>query len=139
MTEGLYDKEYVENRTTGFDKWQDYILGNDEEGVARTPEWAADETGVPARDIRALAREWASKKTYLAAGSMGTTLGGACRSATGAQWARAMICLMAMQGLGKPGINFGGLQFGAPIDYNFYFQDMPKGFFGRPAELGQRH
>jgi len=129
MTEGLYDKEYVEKRTTGFDKWQEYILGKDEEGIARTPEWAEEETGVPARDIRALAREWASKKTYLAAGSMGTTLGGACRSATGAQWARAMICLMAMQGLGKPGVNFGGLQFGAPIDYNFYFPGYAEGGF----------
>ena len=28
MTEGLYDKEYVAQRTTGFDKWRDYILGN---------------------------------------------------------------------------------------------------------------
>ncbi|MFP6761396.1 MAG: hypothetical protein VB856_06790, partial [Rhodospirillales bacterium] len=60
---------------------------------------------------------------------MGTTLGGACRSATGAQWARSMICLMAMQGLGKPGINFGGLQFGSPIDYNFYFPGYAEGGF----------
>ena len=129
MTEGLYDKDYVEKRTTGFDKWEEYITGKDEEGVAKTPEWAAEETGLPARDIRALAREWAGKKTYLAAGSMGTTLGGACRSATGAQWARSMICLMAMQGLGKPGVNFGNLQFGSPIDYNFYFPGYAEGGF----------
>ncbi len=129
MTEDLYDKEYVATRTTGFDKWQDYILGRDEDGVAKTPEWAEAETGVPARDIRALARRWGKKKTYLAAGSMGTTLGGACRSATGAQWARAMVCLMAMQGLGKPGINFGSLQFGSPIDYNFYFPGYAEGGF----------
>ncbi|NQV55090.1 MAG: molybdopterin-dependent oxidoreductase, partial [Rhodospirillales bacterium] len=126
MTEELYDKEYVETRTTGFDKWQGYILGHDD-GIQKSPEWAEEETGVPAREIRALAREWAKKKTYLAAGSMGTTLGGACRSATGAQWARSMICLMAMQGLGKPGINFGNLQFGAPIDYNFFFPGYAEG------------
>ncbi len=129
ITENLYDNEYVANRTTGFEKWSDYILGKDEEGIARSPEWAEAETGVSARDIRALARQWASKKTYLAAGSMGTTLGGACRSATGAQWARSMVCLMAMQGLGKPGINFGGLQFGSPIDYNFYFPGYAEGGF----------
>ncbi len=129
ITENLYDKEYVETRTTGFDKWKEYILGEDEEGVARTPEWAAEETGVPARDIRALARKWGTKKTYLGAGSMGTTLGGACRSATGAQWARSMICLLAMQGLGKEGINFGNLQFGAPIDYNFFFPGYAEGGF----------
>ena len=126
MNEGLYDKDYVAERTTGFDKYQDYVLG-DEDGMAKTPEWQEAETGVAARDVRALAREWGSKKTYLSAGSMGTTLGGACRSATGIQWARAMVCLMAMQGLGKPGINFGGLQFGSPIDYNFYFPGYAEG------------
>jgi trimethylamine-N-oxide reductase (cytochrome c) len=126
MTEGLYDKDYVATRTTGFDKWRAYIIGDDD-GTPKSPEWAEAETGVPARDIRALARQWANKKTYLAAGSMGTTLGGACRSATGAQWARSMICLMAMQGLGKPGINFGNLQFGAPIDYNFFFPGYAEG------------
>ena len=129
IKENLYDKDYVEKRTTGFDQWSAYIMGKDEEGIPKTPEWAEKETGVPAREIRALARKWASKKTYLSAGGMGTTLGGACRSATGAQWARSMICLMAMQGLGKPGINFGGLQFGSPIDYNFYFPGYAEGGF----------
>jgi trimethylamine-N-oxide reductase (cytochrome c) len=137
MTEGLYDKDYVATRTTGFDKWEAYILGRDEDGIAKTPEWAEAETGVPARDIRALARRWGTRKTYLAAGSMGTTLGGACRSATGAQWARAMVCLMAMQGLGKPGINFGSLQFGSPVDYNFYFPGYAEGgFSGDLAHTG---
>ena len=129
IKEELYDSEYVERCTTGFKKWAAYILGEDEEGIERTPEWAEEETGVPSREIRALARKWAAKKTYLSAGGMGTTLGGACRSATGAQWARSMICLMAMQGLGKPGINFGGLQFGSPIDYNFYFPGYAEGGF----------
>ena len=129
IKEELYDSEYVERCTTGFKKWAAYILGEDEQGIERTPEWAEEETGVPSREIRALARKWAAKKTYLSAGGMGTTLGGACRSATGAQWARSMICLMAMQGLGKPGINFGGLQFGSPIDYNFYFPGYAEGGF----------
>jgi trimethylamine-N-oxide reductase (cytochrome c) len=77
--------------------------------------------------VRALAREWASKKTYLAAGGKGTTFGGACRSATGTQWARSMVCLMAMQGLGKPGVNFGNLQTGAPLNHHFYFPGYAEG------------
>jgi molybdopterin guanine dinucleotide-containing S/N-oxide reductase-like protein len=133
ISEDLYDKDYVATRTTGFEKWRDYILGV-EDGVPKTPEWQESETGVPAHTVRALAREWASKKTYLSAGSKGNAYGGACRSATGTQWARAMVCLMAMRGLGKPGINFGNLQFGAPIDYNFYFPGYAEGGFSGDIE-----
>jgi molybdopterin guanine dinucleotide-containing S/N-oxide reductase-like protein len=126
MTEDLYDKQYVAERTTGFEKYQAYVLGT-EDGVPKSPEWQAPETGVPAHTVRALARKWATRKTYLGAGGKGTTFGGACRSATGSQWARAMVCLMAMRGLGKPGINFGNFQYGAPIDYNFYFPGYGEG------------
>ena len=126
IDEGLYDKEYVALRTTGFEKWRSYIMG-EEDGTAKTPEWQEPETGVPAHVVRALAREWGNKKTYLAAGGKGTTFGGACRSATGTQWARSMVCLMAMQGLGKPGINFGNLQTGAPLDLHFYFPGYAEG------------
>ena len=126
IAEDLYDKDYVATRTTGFDKWRAYIMG-DEDGTPKTPEWQESETGVPAHVVRALAREWGSKKTYLAAGGKGTTFGGACRSATGTQWARAMVCLMAMQGLGKPGVNFGNLQTGAPLNHHFYFPGYAEG------------
>ena len=59
-------------KTVGFDEWKDYVLGKTD-GQPKTPEWAEIESGVLARDIRALAREWGSKKTMLAAGR-------ACRS-----------------------------------------------------------
>ena len=126
VNEGLYDKDYIENRTTGFDAWKDYLLGVDD-NVPKTPEWQEPETGVPAHVCRALARAWGRKKTYLGAGGMGAGLGGACRSATGSQWARNMILLMAMQGLGKPGVNFGNLQCGTPLDHNFYFPGYAEG------------
>ncbi|MFA5537151.1 MAG: molybdopterin-dependent oxidoreductase, partial [Bacillota bacterium] len=86
ITEDLYDKEYVAARTVGFDKWKDYILGK-EDDIPKTPEWQEKETGVPAKDIRALAREWGKRKTYLAAGGL-IGFGGACRTATGTDWAR---------------------------------------------------
>lgn len=125
-TEGLYDKDYIAKRTTGFEEWRDYLLGKSD-GIAKTPEWQEGETGVPAHICRALARSWGTKKTYLSAGGLGSGWGGACRGATGSQWARCMILMMAMQGWGKPGINFGNLQFGAPIDYNFYFPGYAEG------------
>ena len=38
-----------------------------------------------------------------------------------------MILLMAMQGWGKPGVNFGNLQAGTPVDHYFYFPGYAEG------------
>ena len=127
ITEDLYDKDYVEKRTVGFEKWKDYILGK-EDGIPKTPEWQENEAAIPAKDVRALAREWGTKKTYLAAGGI-IGFGSACRCATGNEWARSMVCLMGMQGLGKPGINMGGMQQGTPVDTRFFFPGYAEGGF----------
>jgi molybdopterin guanine dinucleotide-containing S/N-oxide reductase-like protein len=118
LTEGTYDKWFVENRTYGFEDWKKHILG-EEDGTPRTPKWAARICDIPAHTIQALAREWAAKKTMLAVGSIfGAT--GACRQAYATEWARLCVLLMAMQGFGKPGVNFwGGTGGAAPIDYRF--------------------
>jgi anaerobic selenocysteine-containing dehydrogenase len=125
LTEGLYDKEYVAERTHGFDEWKAYVLG-DSDGVPKTPEWSEIETTIPARELRALAREWGAKKTMLAAGGMGGW-GGACRAATGNEWTRTMIALAAMQGLGKPGSNIWSTTSGAPFDRSFWFPGYAEG------------
>lgn len=126
VTEDLYDKEYIARCTTGFDEWKSHLLGLDD-GIPKTPEWQEAETGVSAKVARALARQWAKKKTYLAAGAAGAGFGGAGRGATGAQWARSMVLMMAMQGLGKPGVNMGNLQAGTPVDHEFYFPGYADG------------
>ena len=125
LTEGTYDKQYVADRTAGFDEWRAYVLG-ESDGRPKTPEWAEGESGVPARDIRALAREWGAKKTMLAAGGLGGW-GGACRSATGNEWARTMVALAAMQGYGKPGSNIWGTSQGAPSNEEFLFPGYAEG------------
>jgi anaerobic selenocysteine-containing dehydrogenase len=125
ITEDLYDKEYIETRSVGFEKWKDYILGK-EDGVPKTPEWAEAESTIPAREIRALAREWGSKKTMLAAGGLGGW-GGACRAASGTEWARLMISLAAMQGMGKPGSNIWSTTQGAPSDTSVVFPGYAEG------------
>jgi molybdopterin guanine dinucleotide-containing S/N-oxide reductase-like protein len=125
ITEGLYDKEYVAARTVGFDQWKDYVLGK-EDGIPKTPEWQEKEAGIAAKDVRALARQWGTKKTYLAAGGL-SGFGSACRDATGTEWARSMVCLMAMQGLGKPGVNMGSAQQGTPVNMSFYFPGYAEG------------
>jgi len=144
ITESLYDKKFVAERSVGFDVWRDYVLGK-EDGVPKTPEWQEPETGIAAKDVRALARRWGTRKTYLGAGGWGNGHGGACRSATGIQWARALACLLAMQGMGRPGVNFGHLQWGTPIDLHFFFPGYADGGMsgdientGMPISLYQR-
>ena len=126
IDEGLYDKEYVDRVTTGFDEWEAHVMGND--GTeAKTPEWAEQECGVEAHVIRSLARKWGNTKTHLGAGGWGNGLGSANRHSTGTQWARSMVCLAAMQGMGKPGSNMGNLQLGTPLDNTFYFPGYAEG------------
>ncbi len=119
ITEDTYNKDYVANRTIGFDEFKKYVMG-EVDGVPKTPEWAAEESGVEARTIRTLAREWAAKRTVLSGGSRGGE-GGACRTAYGTEWARMMVLLQAMQGLGAPGRSIWGTTMGAPSDTTRWF------------------
>ena len=73
----------------------------EEDGVAKTPQWAAPITGVPARDIKALAKEWASKRTTVVIGNGGPGI----RGPYATEPARLQGICLAMQGLGKPGVN----------------------------------
>ena len=97
---GTYDKEYLKTHAVGVDKYQAYVMG-EEEGVPKTPEWAAPITGVPARTIRALAEEWASKRTTVVIGNGGPGI----RGPYATEAARLQNICLAMQGLGKPGVN----------------------------------
>jgi len=45
----------------------------------------------------------ASKRTMI----MGAGMGGACRTAYAHEWARIVVLLQAMQGLGKPALIYG--------------------------------
>ncbi len=125
LQEGTYDKEYIAERSIGFDEWSAYVLG-ESDGIPKTPAWAEVESNVPAREIRALAREWGAKKTMLAAGGLGGW-GGACRASWGNEWARTMVALAAMQGMGKPGSNIWGTSQGAPSDESFFFPGYAEG------------
>jgi trimethylamine-N-oxide reductase (cytochrome c) len=119
ITEGTYDKKFVETRTVGFDKFKRQVLG-EEDGISKTPEWAEEKCAVPARVIRNLARDWASHRTALAPGTRGG-MGGACRQAYAHEWARLMVLLQAMQGPGKPGVSYWATTSGAPQDSRFSF------------------
>jgi thiosulfate reductase/polysulfide reductase chain A len=58
VNEQLYDREFVDNWTYGFEALRKRLLG-EEDGIARSPAWAEGICGVPAATIERLAREFA--------------------------------------------------------------------------------
>lgn len=89
IAEGLVDRDYVDKHTIGFDELKAHAADC-------TPEWAEAITGVPAADIRQLAREYAT--TESAAIRLGVSLE---RSAGGVQGIRAIIAIPALTGAWK--------------------------------------
>jgi anaerobic selenocysteine-containing dehydrogenase len=70
----VFQKEFQDlvglKKAHGFETWAEHILGKSD-GQPKTPEWAAELTGIDAATIKALAREWAKKNTMLACGARG--------------------------------------------------------------------
>ena len=120
ITEGTYDKEYIAKHGHRFDEWAQHILGLGVDGTAKTPKWAEELSGVKAADIKAIARRWASTVTTGGSGMRGG-FGGACRTVGGTDYARLLVSLLAMQGMGKPGQNMWTGTCGGPMNYNFWF------------------
>ena len=119
IVEGRYDKDYVKTHTVDFDTFQRYVTGEDD-GIAKTPAWAEKITGVPTHTIRALAREWASKRTSLSVYFGGPKVRGTLSHLAG----RLEAYVLAMQGIGRPGRQF--LRTGAPSFYKRSLAQVPR-------------
>jgi molybdopterin guanine dinucleotide-containing S/N-oxide reductase-like protein len=100
IKEGTYNKEYIAAHTVGFDRVEEYVTGK-EDGVPKTPEWASPKCGVPVWTIKALAREFAARVTTIAHGYGGSYI----RGPYSTEPARLECILLAMQGLGAPGVH----------------------------------
>ena len=96
--EGLVDQDYVDNYTIGFSELA-------EKAKERTPEWAAEITGISAADIRKFAREYA--KSQPSAIRIGVALE---KSWGGSQAIRAVASLPALTGAWRH-VGGGILQF----------------------------
>jgi len=119
IDERSFDEAYVSTHTVGFEEFEQYVGGEDD-GVPKTPEWAEPITGVPAHTIRALAREWAAKKTTLSVYFGGPKVRGTFSHLA----ARMEAYVLAMQGIGRPGRQF--LRTGAPSLYKQFLAQVPR-------------
>ena len=116
---GRYDKDYVQSHTVGFEEFCRHVLGEDD-GVAKTPSWAEKITGVPSSTIKALAAEWAAKRTTLSVYFGGPKIRGTLSHLA----ARMEAYVLAMQGIGRPGRQF--LRTGAPSFYKKSLAQVPR-------------
>ena len=129
ITEDLVDRAFLDTYCVGYDEktlpasapwngsYKAYILGEGPDSLAKTPDWAAQITGIPAGRIVKLAREIGmTKPAYIAQGWS------AQRQANGEQAARAIAMLPILTGnIGLPGTNLGD----DPGNYQYPVPEMP--------------
>lgn len=121
LEENLHDQAFLDKYCLGFDEdhmpegapanasYRSYIEGKGQDGIEKTPEWAADLCGVPADQIRRLAREIAGAKPCAINQGWGPQ-----RHANGENEARAIFLLACVTGnVGISGGGTGGRE-GAP-------------------------
>ncbi|WP_312277096.1 selenate/tellurate reductase subunit YnfE [Kosakonia cowanii] len=129
ISENLVDQTFLDNYCVGYDEktlpagapanghYKAYILGQGDDGVAKTPQWASRITGIPADKIIKLAREIGSTKpAYICQGW------GPQRQANGELTARAIAMLPILTG--NVGIN-GGNSGARESTYTITIERMP--------------
>ncbi|MAV46384.1 MAG: hypothetical protein CBC49_008520 [Alphaproteobacteria bacterium TMED89] len=110
LDEGLHDPAFLDRYTVGFDRVAAALRGEGADGIAKTPQWAEAQTGIPAKRIVALAREMAAKRTLI------TVAAGLQRADFGEQPLWMCVTLAAM--LGQIGLPGGGYIIGAAVNGN---------------------
>jgi anaerobic dimethyl sulfoxide reductase subunit A len=113
ITEDLLDRAFLDQYCSGFDEahmppgfppnlsYESYVLGLGADATEKTPEWAASISGVPADQVRRLAREIAQSKPCAITQGWGPQ-----RHSNGENQSRAPMVLAAM--IGQIGIPGGG-------------------------------
>ncbi|MBT0882257.1 molybdopterin-dependent oxidoreductase [Campylobacter sp. 2018MI13] len=97
----LYDAEFMENYTIGFDKFSDYLMGKTD-GVKKDSKWAENICGIKASVIENLAKELRENLSLVMSGW------GMQRAHHGEQPHWMLVTLCAMLGhIGKDGGGFG--------------------------------
>jgi biotin/methionine sulfoxide reductase len=102
-TEGLAEHTFLDRCAVGYERFLPYLLGI-EDGIPKTPEWAAEISGIDADVIRDLARTMARSRTLI------TVSWSLQRAENGEQpyWMAAVLAAM----LGQIGLPGGGVGYG---------------------------
>ncbi len=103
VTSGKLDRKFLERYTTGFEPFEAYLTGQND-GVAKSPDWAANTTGLKASQITELAHHMSETRTFI---MMAWALQ---RARFGEQPYWMTVTLAAM--LGQIGLPGGGFGFG---------------------------
>ncbi|MFU2113862.1 DmsA/YnfE/YnfF family dimethyl sulfoxide reductase [[Pasteurella] aerogenes] len=125
ITEDLVDQPFLDRFCVGYDEktlpqdaprnghYKAYILGQGDDGIAKTPEWAAKITGIPKERIIKLAREIGTTKPAFIAQGWGPQ-----RRSNGELISRAIAMLPILTGnVGIHGGNTGARESGYKIPF----------------------
>ncbi len=124
--EALTDHAFLERYATGFEKFLPYLLGQSD-GQPKDAHWAAEQTGLEAEAIRALARRMAAGRTMISVAA------GVQRADYGEQPMWMAVTLAAM--LGQIGLPGGGFTVGYGVNGNIGAVERP--FAGGTIPQGQ--
>lgn len=129
INENMVDQEFLDTYCVGYDEttlpagapanghYKAYILGQGDDGIAKTPQWASQITGIPVDRIVKLAREiGGAKPAYICQGW------GPQRQANGELTSRAIAMLPILTG--NVGIN-GGNSGARESTYTLTIERMP--------------
>jgi biotin/methionine sulfoxide reductase len=101
--ESLLDREFLRTHCMGYDRFREYLLGHSD-GVAKTPDWAAQIADVDPTELVLLAHRMAAERTFI------TAAWSLQRADHGEQPYWMVVTLAAM--LGQIGLPGGGFGFG---------------------------
>ncbi len=124
LDKGLEDRAYMDKYTVGSEKWIEYLQGKRDD-VPKTPEWAAEITGIEADRIRELAELLATSNTTIA-GAWSLQ-----RAQHGEMTHWAIVNFAALTGkIGKPGCGVG-------FSWHYGNGGMPQSGKSTPAGMSQ--
>jgi len=99
-TKAPYDKAYVDTHVIGFEPFRAYIMG-EEDGVPKTPAWPPRRPASP----NGPSKRWPANGLRTLPSTLHYYGGSYIRGPYSHEPARLEVCLVAMQGMGKPGVH----------------------------------